>query len=590
MNEHRYTYEQLHSNLLEQMLTQNRITSKTLLTGLREPFLRLDGQWRYTIDPYDTGIRAQWFLEKGGEFEKEGPVDYSFEKGDIIELPSNWNTVNEKLELYEGGLWYFKELGNIPVSEGEKVVLHIGAANYFSMVFVNNIHVGTHEGGFTPFSVDITDALSDNNRILIWVNNRRRMDAVPSEFTDWFNYGGIYRTVELYKLPSVYIADYALFLSPEKDCYNRIIFEVQLNKPVIRDVCLNIYGLTEISIRTDKTGAGTAVLDVNPWLWSPESPNLYRISISCDNDIVNDEIGFRKIEAAGNKLYLNGKELFLKGVAVHEESVSNGRALTDDDRLEVLNRAREMNCNFLRLAHYPHSEKMARLADRLGILLWEELPVYWSLDFASSGVLDNASNQIRELVKRDRNRASVIIWSVGNENPDTDDRFTFMKYLINDIRSMDTTRLVTAACLIDLNSAEITDRLIDLLDIVSINEYYGWYYSDYSKLRKLLEVKFDKPLVVSEFGAAAYAGKHGGDNEHWTEEKQEKVYREQFEILMNSESVAGVIPWILYDFKTPRRLNDVQKMYNLKGLLDRTLEHRKMAFYFIKSVYGDDVS
>jgi beta-glucuronidase len=187
-------------------------------------------------------------------------------------------------------------------------------------------------------------------------------------------------------------------------------------------------------------------------------------------------------------------------------------------------------------------------------------------------------------MKRDRNRASVVVWAVGNENPDSDERYGFMKSLIGTVRKRDPGRLVSAACLLDLQLFQITDRLTSEVDIVGINEYFGWYYYGYDKLALLLEREYGKPVVVSEFGAEAVTGLHGEADELWTEEYQTEVYRNQMDVIMSSKA-AGIAPWLLFDFKTPRRLNARQKMYNLKGLLDRTKTVRKKAFFLVRDYY-----
>ena len=166
--------------------------------------------------------------------------------------------------------------------------------------------------------------------------------------------------------------------------------------------------------------------------------------------------------------------------------------------------AKELGCNFMRIAHYPHSERMAKLADEMGILLWEEIPVYWAIRFEREKTYEDARNQMRELLKRDWNRASVIIWSVGNENADTDERLKFMSGLAECAHEEGGNRLVSAACLVDSEKNVIADRLIEHLDVIGINEYCGWYTPDFEKLPQLMaNSRPDKPVIITEFGADA---------------------------------------------------------------------------------------
>ena len=577
-------YAQLHRNPIDDLLASHRATVETLQCGGRQPFLCLDGEWHAGPDIYDNGIRASWFLEKGGEFDHRAPCDYEFEKWETMRLPASWNTTAEAYSLYEGSFWFFKKIGPVSRKPGERIYLQVGAANYASMVFVNGHHVASHEGGYTPFGADITDALGEgDNRLLLWVSNARKRDAVPADFTDWFNYGGVYRTIGLYRLPEVRVDSW--FLRAGKDGKS-IALSLALNVKKKASLRITVAGLLEANLQTGPDGCLEAVFPADYVPWCPENPRLYPVTLEVEGDRLTDEVGFRILEARGDRLFLNGEPLFLRGITAHEESVAHGRALSLEEQKTTLSLAKEMNCNFMRLAHYPHSGEMSRLADRLGILLWEEIPVYWSLEFHNPATLANAKNQLLELIKRDLNRASVAVWAVGNENPDSDERFVFMKTLIEAAKAADGTRLVSAACLLDLKNFRVDDRLAKEVDVLGINEYFGWYYFGYEKLAALLAAPFDRPVVVSEFGGEAVAGLHGPADELWTEEYQEEIYRNQLDVILASGTVAGLAPWLLYDFKTPRRLNDHQRMYNLKGIVDRTMTVRKKAFYLVKERYG----
>jgi beta-glucuronidase len=211
--------------------------------------------------------------------------------------------------------------------------------------------------------------------------------------------------------------------------------------------------------------------------------------------------------------------------------------------------------------------------------------VYWSISFNKKEVLANGKKQLRELINRDKNRASVIIWSVGNENPDTEARFNFMSSLIDEAKSIDPSRLTSAACLLNLEKMEITDRLQDEVDVIGINEYFEWYFGSFADLKHLTSTEIEKPVIISEFGGGAAPGKHGAEDEMWTEENQKRIYENQLEILSKCDWVAGMTPWILYDFKTPKRVNKYQNMYNLKGLLDKEKKYKKQAYFTVRDFY-----
>jgi beta-glucuronidase len=224
----------------------------------------------------------------------------------------------------------------------------------------------------------------------------------------------------------------------------------------------------------------------------------------------------------------------------------------------------------------------------MGIMLWEEIPVYWAIDFENKATFADAKNQLSELVRRDKNRASVIIWSVGNENPDTDARLSFMKGLADTAREVDGTRPISAACLVDHERNRIADRLADHLDIIGINEYIGWYSPDFSLLPDLFEnSKVEKPVIISEFGGGALAGHHGSEDELFTEENQRAIYRKQIETFKKIPYIAGTSPWILFDFRTPKRANRFQEGYNRKGLFTADKKYKKLAFYEMQKFYSE---
>lgn len=547
----------------------------------------LDGEWQYAVDQYDTCLRQQWFKEK--YYDENGytlPLDYSFDEWPTMRLPACWNTVSKEYLLYDSSMVYTRKFSYVNCGE-EKVILKIGAANYLCRVFVNGEYIGMHRGGSTPCFFDITNALKENNRIILAVDAARRAEQVPTENTDWFNYGGVYREIELIRLPKVFIKDFKIALVPDGN-YDKIQVKVQMSEAVTEEAVLSIRELgiqKEISI---VNGTGEAVIEAKPKLWSPENPKLYQVDVICMKDQVSDHIGFREIKVNNGEIILNGKPVFLRGISCHEESVEHGKALTDEERLENILLAKELGCNFMRIAHYPHHERMAKLADEYGILLWEEIPVYWAIKFERQKTYEDAQNQLMELITRDWNRASVIIWSVGNENADTDERLSFMSRLALCAHEADRTRLVSAACLVDSEKNEIADRLIEYLDVIGINEYCGWYTPDFEKLPQLLENSHpEKPVIITEFGADALPGHHGTITDKGTEECQAYVYERQVETLGKISYIKGMTPWILYDFRCPRRTNYIQKYYNRKGLCSADKRYRKPAFYVLQKFYQE---
>ena len=444
-----------------------------------------------------------------------------------------------------------------------------------------------HRGGSTPGYFDITDTLKAENRIILVVDSTRRETQVPTENTDWFNYGGVYRDIELIYVPKVYIKDFRIALVPD-GTFSRIQAEVELSETVSVEAVLCIAELGIESQIAIADGRGVLAIEAEPRLWSPEDPKLYEVAVSCMEDTISDRVGFREIRVEKGEIVLNGQPVFLCGISCHEESVENGKGLTDAERIENILLAKELGCNFMRNAHYPHSEKMARLADEMGILLWEEIPVYWAIRFEREKTYEDAQNQLRELMRRDWNRASVIVWSVGNENADTDERLKFMSRLAGCAHKEGGNRLVSAACLVNSEKNEIADRLTEYLDVIGINEYCGWYTPDFGKLPQLMaNSRPQKPVIITEFGADALPDHHGTVTDKGTEECQAYVYERQIETLREIDYIKGMTPWILYDFRCPRRTSFIQNYYNRKGLCSADKKYKKMAFYVLQKFYQE---
>ena len=571
---------------IENVFYEKKATSESMIYDRFRKKESLNGQWHYAYDQYDTFLRGKWFEEV--YYDEHGntlPIDYSFDEWDMMKLPCCWNTTDKMFMLYEGSMVFTRTFMYAAQSDDERVILKIGAANYICRVFINKKYVGMHRGGSTPCYFDITEYLQHKNRIFIQVDNTRRPEQAPAMNTDWFNYGGVYRDIDIYRVPKLHIRDFRIALVPDSG-FGQIKTDVLISCDYTGKAKLTIDELgvsKEIEI---ENGKGALSFEAEPELWSPENPKLYDVSLECAGDKVADKVGFREICVRGTDIFINGEPVFLRGVSAHEESVFNGKALTDNERIENIRIAKELGCNFMRVAHYPHSERMAQLADKLGIMLWEEVPVYWDIQFESDASYCDAENQLKELIRRDFNRASVIIWSVGNENQDTDERLKFMGGLAKSAHSEDPTRMVSAACLVNSQKNKIEDRLEQYLDIIGINEYVGWYTAEWSRLPELFKNSAPKkPVIITEFGADALSGFRGTITDKGTEDYQAYVYEQQTENIRQIPYIKGMTPWILYDFRCPRRTSAIQKYYNTKGLLSADKTHRKPAFYVLQKFY-----
>lgn len=568
----------------------------------------LNGKWQYIVDPYETGYRNyRWDERNENDKEAYWNTDQPENKTDrkehgyidnySLNVPGDWNSQDAKFLYYEGTVWYKKSFDVQLPKEDEKVFLYFGAVNYQADVYLNGKKLGMHRGGFTPFNFEIPAGVlkQQNNFLVVKVDNKRYKDEIPTLNTDWWNYGGITRDVNLVFIPKNFILDYSLQLQKGSVSAKNKTVEgwVKLNAPVNEEITIEIPELKlkkKVSVNGDQANFNFRLSQVQ--LWSPETPKLYQIIVSSKEDRVEDKIGFRTIDVVGKQVLLNGKPIFLRGICTHEEIPQQGRrAYSKEDALQLLGEARELNCNMVRLAHYPHNENMTRTADSLGILIWSEIPVYWTIEFSNDTVLKKAKLQLNEMISRDYNRASIIIWSVGNETPVNPVRTKFMSSLVQAAKQLDGSRLISAALEVhNINGVQtIDDPLGEFTDIISVNEYLGWYGGLPSSCRSVKwDVKYSKPLFFSETGAEALGGFHGDSLTRWSEEYQEWFYEEQIEMMKRMpDNYVGMSPWILNDFRSPRRNNPVyQEGWNNKGLFDHNGKKKK-AFYILKAYYDD---
>jgi beta-glucuronidase len=555
----------------------------------------LNGHWDYIVDPYETGYYdyrlnpSRWGFFRDDVAVKEGDlVEYNFEESPDMYLPHDWNTADEQLKYYEGTVW-FRKAFNFTKEDQKRYFLYFGAVNYEAVVYLNGELLGRHKGGFTPFNFEVSDKMKDGlNKVIVKVDNKRHRDEVPTVNTDWWNYGGITRDVMIIEEESTFIADYSISLEGT----NRKLISgwVKLDGEARPEISIELPELKKkLTLQANDEGIAAFSLKAAPELWSPENPKLYKLVLSTPESSMEDEIAFRTIEAKGNQILLNGEPVFLRGICMHEEApFRQGRFNTREEAHTLLSWAKEMNSNFVRLAHYPHNEHMVREAERMGFLVWSEIPVYWTISFDNEETLQNAKNQLNEMITRDRNRGSVIIWSLANETPHSDIRNQFLTKMVDHARSLDNSRLISMAMekqYRDNFTPVIDDPLMGIVDVVSFNSYIGWYDGTPEKCSRMNWIlPDDKPVVISEFGGGALQGHHGKPTQRWTEEYQEELYRQSVGMFDKME-LAGTAPWIMMDFLSPRRLlPGIQDGFNRKGLVSN-MGVKKKAFFIMRDWY-----
>jgi len=575
---------------------------QTLLVGAdRRTVTSLNGDWHYLIDQTGNALYARdgkikddgYALNHHPDLTGERRVEeYDFATAPTMKIPGDWNTQDKTIFHYEGVVWFQRDFNYQPKG-AKRTFLHIGAANYRSHVWVNQKRVCDHEGGFTPFDCEVTAVLHPgSNFVVIAVDSSRSAEGIPGLTVDWYNYGGLTRDVSLIELPTQFIDDYDVHL--KRGSTTGLAGYVHVVDAVAgTPVSLNIPEAgVSLNLKTDANG--TASFDAEAKLldlWSPEKPRLYGVNLAAGADKLTDSIGFREVRVDGTNILINGKPVFLRGVNSHAEAPYRlGRVNTDKDVENIFGFLRDLNANFVRLCHYPQDERMERYADKVGVMVWSEIPIWQSINYASPEVYKKAVTMVNEMIRRDRNKASVILWSVSNETPNNATRTEFLTNLANEARRADATRPITSAFLqppVVENVVKFTDPLAAALDVIGVNEYIGWYNKKAEDADNITWELPQKPILISEFGAEAKQGVHGDIHQRWAEEQQANFYRHNFIMLGKIPQVRGYMPWVLMDFRSPtRNVPLLQDGFNRKGLISEDGK-KKQAFFLFQKLYKE---
>jgi beta-glucuronidase len=575
----------------------------------------LDGSWTYSIDPYRDGVAGFHGSEAGTGHRRWDDVDveqarladplalyeYDMDTAPQATLPASWLTHAPEMRHYQGLVWYQRRFDAAP-EPGMRYFVRFGAANYAAEAWLNGRRIGRHAGGFTAFAFEVTGLLRESgNRLVVGVDSTHTERTVPPPVTDWETYGGLTRSVRLIAVPATFVDDAWVRLTDD----GRIAVDVALDGTEAARAPVELT-IAELGLRrrvtTGADGRAHVELPAPAGLhrWSPGSPKLYEVTVRAGADLWRDRVGFRTLAVDGARILLNGVPVFLRGISLHEEEIGADptRHITPEAARALLREVKDgLHGNFVRLAHYPHDEAMLRAADELGLLVWSEVPVYWRIAWDDPETLATARRMLAENVLRDRNRAAIALWSVGNETPVTDARNRFMARLAADVRALDPHRLVTAALLTERDESSghpvmvLADPLAAEVDVLAVNTYNGWYGPDRNADLARFEWRLpaDRPLILSEFGADAKYGLHenAAAPHKFSEEYQADYYRATLAMAARIPSLAGMSPWILKDFRSPRRqLAGVQDGWNRKGLISETGE-RKLAFAVLAAWYAE---
>lgn len=464
--------------------------------------------------------------------------------------------------------------------------------NYNTKVWLNGKYLGEHDGSFVPFHFNIRSFNQDKNLIAVRTENIRKKDRIPAITFDWFNWGGIYRDVKLIFLTQNRLKDVVIKTTLESRLKSRInisyviIGKLSIYWQILSSSENQILYQGEISETMGK-GEISFIFD-DPKLWSPQNPYLYHLkTFNKENNelLYESPFGIREIEVIGKYIFLNKKRIFLKGASLHEELMPYGRTIPYEERVKDIKSMKSLGFNALRTAHYSHDEDLISIADKEGLLILEEIPVYWACNFKTNESFRTAAKMMRSLIKRDINHPSVIWWSVGNEIPiERPEVAKFIRRLMDWVRMHDDTRLVTY-----VSMKLFTDLTRRYADVATINFYFGWYVGSSRMISLMLDVlrtpAFNKPWIYTEFGAGAKYGFHDKwkNQTKFSEEKQLHVLDYSIRTFNAKNYLSGWFIWIYRDFRSFLRQNEYQEGYNRKGIVSEKNE-KKMIYHRIPKI------
>jgi beta-glucuronidase len=578
--------------------------------------LELSGIWDFQIDPEGIGEAKGWT--------KELPDPRP------MAVPGSWNEQYADLYNYLDLAWYVKETYIPNQWQGQRIFIRLGSANYFGTVYVNGQKVGEHEGGYLPFALEITDLVNWNaaNVIAISVENRLEptrvpsgnmgggmeaasiMNGYPSTTFDFYPFAGLHRPIVLLSLPQDAIEDITVktgFSGTE----GTVWVEVLANGPDGKGQAVltgenGVYS-GDLVFQDGKASVEITVPDVH--LWSDKDPYLYELTVTTESDKYAMPVGIRTVEVKGKQILLNGEPVELKGFGRHEDFYASGKGLNFPLLVKDYQLMKWVGANSYRTSHYPYSEEEMMLADREGFLIIDETPAV-SLQFDNEENIAErhrmVNQQIDELIARDKNHPSVVIWCVANEpmpssimarfsggegggalSPMDQKGKEFLEDLMDHARALDDTRPVTFVSVM-----AGPPEWLEKCDVVCMNRYWGWYFKggEIEKGLAMLDQELDdtwelfgRPIIMTEFGADTVAGLHGQPGLMWTEEYQYNFIKGYLDIAAQKDFVAGMQIWNFADFaaiQSPMRVGGM----NLKGVFTRDRKP-KMVAHLLREVW-----
>ncbi|GKX30653.1 beta-glucuronidase [Vallitalea longa] len=580
----------------------------------------LNGIWRFKLGN-GKGLAEKWYEQ---ELTDTVPMP----------VPASYNDIYEDKKYYKhiGFVWYEKKFMIPDLWKDKRIVIRIGSATHNSIVWINGKKVIEHVGGYTPFEGEISDEINFNkeNRITIAVNNILDLTTIPigqlqfkskkykklKYYFDFFNYSGIHRPVKLYITPKQYIEDVeisTLVLA------NSGIVSYSIKTSSDSNIDIEIIDNNEI-VANASGYKGEVTID-NPTLWEPNEGYLYTFRIKLIDehgniiDTYDERFGIRSIKVKENQFLINNKPFYFKGFGKHEDNYIIGRGYNDVFNIKDFSLMKWIGANSFRTSHYPYSEEIMRLADEEGIVVIDESPaVGLNLNIHISSddiinldngdkiqlpntwdVVDCQKNHLKvmeELINRDKNHPSVVMWSIANEPASEDEgAYEYFKPIVELTKKLDPYRPVT---IVEYQGAlPFNSRITNLIDVITLNRYYGWYIAsgdlDYTKelLRRELIWWWDlynKPIMMTEYGTDTILGLTSTTSLMWTEEYQEEFLKVYHEIFDELDFFIGEHVWNFADFATDEDITRVNG--NKKGIFTRNRKPKKAA-YLLKNRWNN---
>jgi beta-glucuronidase len=577
---------------------------KPISTPTRE-LIRLDGLWRFALD--DDATPEPW----AGDLETalEAPV------------PASYNDVfaDQAIHDHVGWVWY-QRIVRIPRGwAGERVVLRVDAATHEGVVYVGDTKVAEHVGGYTPFEADVTDLAraGEKVRITIGVNNELTNETIPpgsisTDETgrrkqayrhDFYNYAGLARSVLLYSVPETRVTDVTVVTDVDGTA-GIVDYQIESSAPgAVRITLVDAEG-NEVAESADTAGRFTVT---GAELWRPGRGYLYTLRVELNEgetvlDVYELPVGIRSVRVEGTRFLINGEPFYFRGFGKHEDSAFRGRGFDNVVMVHDFSLMDWMGANSFRTSHYPYAEEFLDYADRHGIVVIDETAAVGLnlgigggfhgrvLEASFSPTMFNDATQashaqgIRELIARDKNHPSVVMWSIANEPESVEEGAReYFQPLVELARELDPSRPLTYAN--EYRGTFHNDRLADLFDVICLNRYYGWYVDtgDLDTAARKLETELrgwesghGKPIIITEYGADTLAGLHAVGTQVWSEEFQVALLRTYHEVFDRVEAVIGEQVWNFADFQTSQGVIRVDG--NKKGVFTRDRRPKAAAF------------